>query len=575
MKKTLLTLAAAMTLCSALAADVTYEMTNIDTSLLKGEYQETTYKEDGSVSAWARWQPLESMTLGNYTLTFEQGEATNAPAFYTAKEGSAWTIRTYGGSSMTITSSENLKTIILTTDNSKSFTGTPSTGAGEFADKSYTWTATADTKTVTFSFTGTFRIASITFSDESAEVTPPVVTPPADDKNLVNIDLKNDNSFTFEQGDLPEGLSQVWSYDSRYGLKASAYTDQVFASDAWAISPVVDLTNAEKPALNFHYAVNQFKLNGTNINIAEVTKYIFVNVREEGGEWAPLTIPTIPTSFSWNYIDSGDIDLSAYAGKKIQIGFRYTSTNEVAGTWEIDTFTIKGEGEGGTVTPPVTPPAESDYAILVNNAQEIDGTFVEEQPAVGNGFPTAAHYQPVYSCLIGDYYFSFNGTSDKENQQPALYLPMSTSANGNSNFRMYSGCSMTIEAPEATMMKTITADCSNIDTDLTVTASEGTVAIDNAAQTLTWTAASADGVNKVTFNFDKKIRMYGFNIETGSDSVEDIEESQAVFVIGNSIVAPEGSHIYHINGVETNGSNLAAGIYVVRYGNKTAKVVVK
>ena len=136
MKKTLLTLAAAMTLCSALAADVTYEMTNLDTSLLKGEYQETTYKEDGSVSAWARWQPLESMTLGNYTLTFEQGEASNAPAFYTAKEGSAWTIRTYGGSSMTITSSENLKTIILTTDNSKSFTGTPSTGAGEFADKS-------------------------------------------------------------------------------------------------------------------------------------------------------------------------------------------------------------------------------------------------------------------------------------------------------------------------------------------------------------------------------------------------------------------------------------------------------
>lgn len=566
MKKTLLTLAAAVTMCSAFAADATYDITGISKDLVKGNYEDTSYKDDGTVNAYARWQPLESLTLGNYTLTFNKGDEKNtAPALYTAKEGNKWTVRMYNGTSMTVTSSENLKTVILTTDTSKEFTGTASTGIGEFANKAYTWTTTEDTKSVTFNFTGTYRIASITFSDEAAEV-----NPPADENIIADYNLKEECGFTFLQGPLPEGLEYVWSVDSNYGLKASAYNDRVNPSDAWAISPVIDLAGAEKPAFNFHYAVNNFKLNNVMIPINEVTKYISVSVREEGGDWALLTIPTIPGSFSWTYISSGNIDLTAYAGKKIQIGFRYVSTEEVAGTWELDALTVVANGEGGTVTPP-NPPTPSEYALLVNNAEEIDGTFVAEKPAEGSSYATAAHYQPLTSCLIGDYYFTFNGTSENANQQPALYLPMSTSETGNSNLRMYSGCSMTIEAPQGTMMKSIVADCSNIDSGINVTASEGTVVVD---KTLNWTSASSEGVNKVTFNFDKKIRMYGFNIDTVSGSVDEIEVAP-IYVLGNSIIAPEGAVIYALNGVKVNGNNLAAGIYIVRAGAKTVKVIVK
>ena len=53
---------------------------------------------------------------------------------------------------------------------------------------------------------------------------------------------------------------------------------------------------------------------------------------------------------NWNYVNSGDIDLSAYEGKKITIAFRYKSTTECAPTVEFKnmslTSTVSGYYEG-------------------------------------------------------------------------------------------------------------------------------------------------------------------------------------------------------------------------------------
>lgn len=34
-------------------------------------------------------------------------------------------------------------------------------------------------------------------------------------------------------------------------------------------------------------------------------------------------------------MSSGAIDLSAYVGKKVKLAFHYTSTDAIAGTWEL------------------------------------------------------------------------------------------------------------------------------------------------------------------------------------------------------------------------------------------------
>ena len=58
----------------------------------------------------------------------------------------------------------------------------------------------------------------------------------------------NADGWTLEQGNLPEGLTAVWAQDNKYGLKATAHTgskkknnEKIYASEAWAISPEVEL----------------------------------------------------------------------------------------------------------------------------------------------------------------------------------------------------------------------------------------------------------------------------------------------------------------------------------------------
>ena len=144
-------------------------------------------------------------------------------------------------------------------------------------------------------------------------------------------------SFTIEnKSELPEGVTYVWSYDDRYGMKASAYANNAnFASESWLVSPAIDLTAAKQPVLTFRHALNYF----TSIDKAKEEATVWA--KPEGGEWAKLSGVTYPESLSWTFVDSGEIDLSTYVGKKIQIGFKYVSTAEKSGTWEIDAFAVK------------------------------------------------------------------------------------------------------------------------------------------------------------------------------------------------------------------------------------------
>ncbi len=141
-----------------------------------------------------------------------------------------------------------------------------------------------------------------------------------------------------------DGSFNPWSIDSTYGLKASAFkSNKANASDAIMASPVIDLTNRVNSSVEFDHALNQFKLNGTMLESVDgALAYVSVVAREEGAtEWTKLSNPVLPATYSWDYINSGVIDLSAFDGKKMQLGFRYISTEEIAGTWEIKNVQIK------------------------------------------------------------------------------------------------------------------------------------------------------------------------------------------------------------------------------------------
>ena len=143
------------------------------------------------------------------------------------------------------------------------------------------------------------------------------------------------DAFTFENVVLPSGSSYVWKVDSKYGLVASSYFGGAcHASEAWAISPTIDLTGYKSAVLTFRHAGNKFE------SPANFAASCTVAVREDGGAWTTVTVPNLCEGTSWTFIDSGNVDLTPFAGKKIQFGFHYVSTDEIAGSWEIDAIKV-------------------------------------------------------------------------------------------------------------------------------------------------------------------------------------------------------------------------------------------
>ena len=176
------------------------------------------------------------------------------------------------------------------------------------------------------------------------------VTPPAQGALYSETFGAGMGDFTTENVTLPEGLSYIFKADTQYGyIKASAYASgKNYASEAYLVSPVFDATKAAKLTAKFDQALNYF----ASIDAAKTEATIVARV--EGGEWQTLTIPTYPEELGWNsWVNTGDINLSAFDGKKFQIAFRYTSTDTEAGTWEIKNFEINGEGTLGNDAPVV------------------------------------------------------------------------------------------------------------------------------------------------------------------------------------------------------------------------------
>ncbi|MCH5245388.1 MAG: choice-of-anchor J domain-containing protein [Muribaculaceae bacterium] len=126
----------------------------------------------------------------------------------------------------------------------------------------------------------------------------------------------------------------VWSwteYSGKHYLNASAYGMNINV-ETWAVSPVISLEGKTSAKLSFDHAA-KFQ---TNLRSA-----CGVAVRETGQtQWTKLTIPTWPEAGAWTFVNSGAIDLTAFAGKKIEIGFLYVATPTEADTWEIRNLKI-------------------------------------------------------------------------------------------------------------------------------------------------------------------------------------------------------------------------------------------
>lgn len=152
-----------------------------------------------------------------------------------------------------------------------------------------------------------------------------VVTPKTLYENTFETDPTKE--WTIENKKLATGLTHVWSHNSSKYMKASAYySKKNLEAESWLISPEIDATSEKNAYLSFQH-VQKYFVNSSN----EFTLW----AQKDGGAWTQVTIPNYSTGNDWTFVDSGTIDLSAFAGGKIKFAFKYVSSSEAAGTWEI------------------------------------------------------------------------------------------------------------------------------------------------------------------------------------------------------------------------------------------------
>ena len=562
--------------------------------------------------AWTAGDGTLALTQAPFTVTLAKAEATNAPII----NGKSNDARVYAkGTVNVVTKGENMTQIVfgLSAQGVKRLTKiTASVGeVVESADaKTVTWTGAA--KDVTFTVgekadlgsDGAAKAGQLCFDNitvvAGGTVTPspepnPDPQPQPNEKATIFTELFNvgQGDFTIDNKVMNDPLTFVWKADEKYGyMKASAFANKVaYASESWLVSPVIDLTQAKETELSFDEAANFFK------GLDNFKAACSLKVKEEGGEWTNVAYNVAVEGNSWTF-GTATADLAAYDGKKIQLAFVYTSTAELAGTWEVKNLYVKAKTDKAPVVieAPVFTPKEGTYmdkvsvSIAAAEGLKIYYTLDGEEPttastlyeaafdltetttvmaiavdAEGNASPVAKAMYTIKATPVAPEngaLFNFNEnkwnlpvssseetfpiTEVKEGDVTLTFTNGSTPTrlwndfNNGLQIRMYkNGGSMTVTPAADQKVVKVEFDATKLD----VTASEGTLAEKvwtGEAATVTFTANATSNINYIIVTLSK---------QSGIEGVEAGEQTEKViYTIDGRRVQKAEKGVYVING---------------------------
>lgn len=161
----------------------------------------------------------------------------------------------------------------------------------------------------------------------------------------VNKDTQ-EGGFKASDVTLPTGQNFVWKFeDGKYGTywKASGHvggkegSDEV--SESWLVSQQIDLTEAKAPQLSMEMVLNFLKEQKRSDCVGIYVAEDFAD-NVATATWKELEVPAWPEGTNYDRVKSGNIDLSAYCGKKINVAFKYVSSKAAAPTWQISDVMI-------------------------------------------------------------------------------------------------------------------------------------------------------------------------------------------------------------------------------------------
>lgn len=200
------------------------------------------------------------------------------------------------------------------------------------------------------------------------------VTPPAGALVLLKAsDSDGLAGWTIDNVKLATGVTKVWSwaeYNGKHYANATAYKG-VGDTESWLISPVLDMTAVTSVTAQFNQALK------FQTTAKELCGFY---VRPVGGTWTKIEIPVWPPKDDkWTWTLSSEMNLSAFAGKKVQVAFKYAGSSAGSDQWEVSDLTFTPAGgaivvEGGS-TPTPDPGPTPDPTPGPSDQGGTSGTF--------------------------------------------------------------------------------------------------------------------------------------------------------------------------------------------------------
>lgn len=179
-------------------------------------------------------------------------------------------------------------------------------------------------------------------------------------------------------GDVTTDATDIWAWDSHGYAKAR----KIGGGEGHMFTPALNLSGVDGVTVTFSHTHNYAANPSTDYTLWVTDDY---KGSYDATTWQQLTISPYGTNSDWTFVNvTMDVPL-AYVGANTVFCFRYTSTADKNGTWEVKNLRITTSCEGVTA-PPVVLPEIGDGRLKVC-AQNLQNYYYNYNTGRGNYTP--------------------------------------------------------------------------------------------------------------------------------------------------------------------------------------------
>jgi hypothetical protein len=198
-----------------------------------------------------------------------------------------------------------------------------------------------------------------------------------------------------------------WAFNSNgYAMVTGYVSSTNNANDAWLISSTIDLTNVTSAHFTIDHVARYFGNSAAEATIWVSENYNSTDSLPASATWTQLNNKAFIDPGTWPspLPTSDQISLTAFAGKKIKVAFRYLSSTAKAGTWELKNFIVKS-GEAVNIpgnTGLSSAPYKVSEALSVNGVSKYVKGYVVGYSINNVNYYSADTCTQVTNLLIAD-----------------------------------------------------------------------------------------------------------------------------------------------------------------------------